>query len=156
MIANVLVTTKAGMLDRAVEDISKISEARIIKRLLGRYDVIAVVDAEDIERLGEIVLEINRSPAVLSTDTLISFKFWGELGRDFAAVILIRLTEPEEGEKTAEDILKLEGVKAVALVFGSADAIAFISDSDTRAITRLAKQVHSIRGVFRTETLVVF
>jgi hypothetical protein len=74
MRAYVLITAEAG----APESIEHhLNEAGIeqVDHVAGTYDLVAVLEAEDARKIGELVMKtIQRTPGVLSTVTLMTLK----------------------------------------------------------------------------------
>ena len=70
--AFVMITVKPGTSEEIVTS-RRIKGVKIANSVLGRFDAVVVIEAEDLEELRKIIYEmIEQHPNVLHTETLIS------------------------------------------------------------------------------------
>jgi len=70
--AFIMVTVKPGTSEELVRS-RRIKGVKMANSVLGRFDVVVVVEAESLEELGMIIYEmVERHPNVVHTETLIS------------------------------------------------------------------------------------
>ncbi len=69
--ACVLIRTEHGRFEDVVKAISQIKGVKKVFPVLGRYDVVADVEATDMGELGSIVLRMGRMSGVVFTETLV-------------------------------------------------------------------------------------
>lgn len=71
----VLVTTEAGKEHDVYNQLLKVPEVRELMPLFGEYDLIAKVEAKDIDALGSAIMgSIRTIPGVMATKTLAAAK----------------------------------------------------------------------------------
>jgi uncharacterized protein with GYD domain len=74
MRAYVLITAEAGS-PEAIEHALNEAGIERVDHVAGTYDLVAVLEADDPRRIGELVMKtIQRTPGVLSTVTLMTLK----------------------------------------------------------------------------------
>ena len=72
----VLISTAPAKEHDVYSELSKVKEIVELHPLFGEYDLIAKVEADDFNRLGQIVADKIRSiPGVIDTKTLTGIKF---------------------------------------------------------------------------------
>lgn len=71
MLAFVFVRVETDMGSRVISEISKIEGVREIHELTGDIDIIAKVEAENIDELSKIIFNIREIEGVQGTDTRI-------------------------------------------------------------------------------------
>jgi len=72
----VLISTAPAKEHDVYSELSKVKEIVELHPLFGEYDLIAKVEADDFNRLGQIVVDKIRSiPGVIDTKTLTGIKF---------------------------------------------------------------------------------
>jgi len=69
--ACVLIRTEHGKFENVVKSISQIRGVKRVFPVLGRYDVVADVEAANMRELGSIVLRMGRISGVVFTETLV-------------------------------------------------------------------------------------
>lgn len=69
--ACILVRCSAGRYGEAVEGIARIPQVKSVFPVLGRWDVVADVEASTLEELAQIVRRIGRLGSVVFTETLV-------------------------------------------------------------------------------------
>jgi DNA-binding Lrp family transcriptional regulator len=73
--AYVLITTKPGTSEDVVEFIKKIPGVISADSVWGRYDVIAIIEAPNMEKLSEIVYKnIAQNANILHTETSVTLR----------------------------------------------------------------------------------
>lgn len=72
--ACVLIRTRRGEFDEVVEKIKRFKEVERIFPVLGRYDVVADVEAPDSVTLGNVILRMGRMAGVVFTETLVEIQ----------------------------------------------------------------------------------
>ena len=72
--ACVLIRTSHGKFDEVVEIVKQINEVKRVFPVLGRYDVVAEVEASDHTELGRIILKMGRLAGVVFTETLVELQ----------------------------------------------------------------------------------
>ena len=72
--ACVLIRTSHGKFEEAVERIRQVKGVKVAFPVLGRYDVVADIECEDMSELGSTVLRIGRLSGVVFTETLVEIQ----------------------------------------------------------------------------------
>jgi len=72
--ACILIRSSTGRYMDVVEALSKIPQVKNVFPVLGRWDIVADVEASDIEELTKIVRKIGRLGSVVFTETLMEMK----------------------------------------------------------------------------------
>jgi DNA-binding Lrp family transcriptional regulator len=76
VIAYVLITTATGKEGKILEQIRDLPELTEAHQLFGQYDILARLEAEDYDRVCDVVLQKIRSiPGVTGSRTLICARF---------------------------------------------------------------------------------
>ncbi len=73
--ACVLIRTEHGKFEDVVKALSQVKSVKKAFPVLGRYDVVAEVEAADMRELGSAVLKISRLSGVVFTETLIEVEY---------------------------------------------------------------------------------
>jgi DNA-binding Lrp family transcriptional regulator len=74
MKAYVLITVKPGTSENVVKALKEIKEIVSADSVWGRFDVIAVIEAPSLEKIGEIIYKVvSKHPEVIHTETAIAF-----------------------------------------------------------------------------------
>lgn len=74
ILACVLIRTERGRYDEVVDRIKQFDGVKNAFAVLGRYDVVADVEASNYENLSEIILRMGRIAGIVFTETLIEVK----------------------------------------------------------------------------------
>lgn len=69
--ACVLIRTRRGEFDEAVEKLKQLKGVKRVFPVLGRYDVVIDLEATDSSTLGNTVLKMGRMAGVVFTETLV-------------------------------------------------------------------------------------
>ena len=69
--ACVLIRTRQGEFDEAVEKLKQLKGVKRVFPVLGRYDVVIDLEATDSSTLGNTVLKMGRMAGVVFTETLV-------------------------------------------------------------------------------------
>lgn len=69
--ACILIRTASGKFDKVVEEMEQFHGVKKVFAVLGRYDVVVDLEAEDFVKLGEISLRMGRMAGVVFIETLI-------------------------------------------------------------------------------------
>ncbi|NIN53241.1 MAG: hypothetical protein GTN80_08685 [Nitrososphaeria archaeon] len=72
--ACVLIRSRRGEFDEVVEKIGQFKEVKRIFPVLGRYDVVIDLEAQDTASLGSAVLRMSRMAGVVFTETLVEVR----------------------------------------------------------------------------------
>ena len=72
--ACVLIRTRRGEFEDVVEALRQLEGVERVFPVLGRYDVVADVEASDERELGRIVLRMGRIAGVVFTETLVEIQ----------------------------------------------------------------------------------
>ena len=72
--ACVLFRTESGRFDEVVDRMKQFNEVKKIFAVLGRYDVVADLEAENYEGLGEAIIRMGKIGGVVFTETLAEVK----------------------------------------------------------------------------------
>lgn len=72
--ACVLIRSRRGEFDEVVEKIGQFKEVKRIFPVLGRYDVVIDLEAQDTASLGTAVLRMSRMAGVVFTETLVEVR----------------------------------------------------------------------------------
>ena len=72
MVAGVLIKTDPNKTKSAYEQIKDIEGVANITAVFGRYDIVVMIKALDIEAAGKMISKIRGVDGVLSTETLIA------------------------------------------------------------------------------------
>ncbi|MCX8171930.1 MAG: Lrp/AsnC ligand binding domain-containing protein [Candidatus Bathyarchaeota archaeon] len=72
--ACVLIRTDHGRFEDVVRAVSQLKCVKRVFPVLGRYDVVADVEAVDMKELGSTVLRIGRLSGVVFTETLVEIE----------------------------------------------------------------------------------
>ncbi|MBS7633971.1 Lrp/AsnC ligand binding domain-containing protein [Candidatus Bathyarchaeota archaeon] len=73
--ACVLIRTEHGKFEDVVKALNQIKGVKKAFPVLGRYDVVAEVEAADMKELGSKVLRMSRLSGVVFTETLIEVEY---------------------------------------------------------------------------------
>lgn len=74
--AGVLLKIDAARSKEILNEIKEIKEVKNAFLVFGRYDMVAMLEAESVEEMGRIVIEkIAKIPGIKSTETLIATTF---------------------------------------------------------------------------------
>jgi DNA-binding Lrp family transcriptional regulator len=73
--ACVLIRTEHGKFEDVVKSVSQIKGVKRVFPVLGRYDVVAEVEASDMKDLGVIILRMSRLSGVVFTETLVEIEY---------------------------------------------------------------------------------
>jgi DNA-binding Lrp family transcriptional regulator len=150
MKAYVLMTVKPGTSKDVVKVIREIKEVAGVDSVWGRYDVIAIIEAPNLEKISEIIYKVvEKHPNIVHTETAITL--WGERLPVRAFVLVV--TKPG----TSEEIVgarRVRGVKLANSVFGRFDAVVVVEGDD---LEQLRKNIYDVLekmpGIIHTETL---
>ncbi|MCS7094605.1 MAG: Lrp/AsnC ligand binding domain-containing protein [Thaumarchaeota archaeon] len=70
--AYVLIRTRQGAAKRVAEALSRLEGCKAVSAVTGRYDVVMLVEAQDLQSLGALVLDrVHRTEGVERTETAI-------------------------------------------------------------------------------------
>jgi DNA-binding Lrp family transcriptional regulator len=73
--AYVLMNVEAGKVQKAVTGLKSIKGVKTVHAVAGPYDIIAYVEAESLEKLGErVLLQVHHLTGIRSTVTAIVFQ----------------------------------------------------------------------------------
>lgn len=72
--ACVLIRTRRGEFEDVVEALRQLGGVERVFPVLGRYDVVADVEASDERELGRLVLRMGRIAGVVFTETLVEIQ----------------------------------------------------------------------------------
>jgi uncharacterized protein with GYD domain len=72
--ACVLIRTSSGKFEEAVKMIRQVKGVKRVFPVLGRYDVVADVEADNPSALGSAVLRLGRLVGVVFTETLVEIE----------------------------------------------------------------------------------
>lgn len=73
--ACVLIRTEHGRFKDVVKSVSQLRGVKRVFPVLGRYDVVADLEAADMRELGSTVLRISRLSGVVFTETLVEVEY---------------------------------------------------------------------------------
>lgn len=68
--ACILIRTERGRFQDVAKKLKQIKEVRRAFPVLGRFDIVAEVEATDNKRLGQAILKANRMAGIVFTETL--------------------------------------------------------------------------------------
>ena len=68
--ACVLIRSRSGKFEDAVQTIEKFSNIDRVFSVLGRYDIVADIEAKNSKVLGSVVLRLSKISGVVFTETL--------------------------------------------------------------------------------------
>jgi len=68
--ACVLIRAERGKFDQVAKNLKQIPEVKAAFSVLGRYDIVADLEAEDSKRLAHAILKANRLSGVVFTESL--------------------------------------------------------------------------------------
>jgi len=69
-----LIRTERDRFEDVVKEVSQLKGVKNVFPVLGRYDVVADVEAKDMKELGSIILRMGRLSGVVFTETLIEIE----------------------------------------------------------------------------------
>lgn len=72
--ACVLIRTEHGRFEDVVKAVKQLKGVKRVFPVLGRYDVVADIEAADMKELGSTVLRIGRLSGVVFTETLVEIE----------------------------------------------------------------------------------
>jgi len=72
--ACVLIRTERGRFEEVVQSIGQLKGVKRVFPVLGRYDVVADIEASDLKQLGSTVLRTGKMSGVVFTETLIEIQ----------------------------------------------------------------------------------
>ncbi|MBS7639509.1 MAG: Lrp/AsnC ligand binding domain-containing protein [Candidatus Bathyarchaeia archaeon] len=73
--ACVLIRTEHGRFEEVVKSVSQVKGVKRVFPVLGRYDVVADVEVENMRDLASTVLKISRLSGVVFTETLVEVEY---------------------------------------------------------------------------------
>ena len=73
--ACVLIRTERGRFEDVVKSVSQIKGVKKVFPVLGRYDVVAEVEALDMKDLGATILRMSKLSGVVFTETLVEIEY---------------------------------------------------------------------------------
>lgn len=73
--ACVLVRSQRGMYDSVVDRIRELNCVNRVFPVLGRFDVVADVEAPDVSALGDTIIIMGRLVGVVFTETLVEIQY---------------------------------------------------------------------------------
>lgn len=73
--ACVLIRTEHGRFEDVVKSVGQVKGVKRVFPVLGRYDVVADVEVENMRNLGSTVLRISRLSGVVFTETLVEVEY---------------------------------------------------------------------------------
>jgi len=75
--ACMLIRSERGRFKEAAERVRQFKEVKDAFTVLGRYDVVADIEAPDFNTLSNVVLRIGRLAGIVFTETLVEIKTGG-------------------------------------------------------------------------------
>lgn len=72
--ACVLIRTERGRFEEVVKSIGQLKGVRRVFPVLGRYDVVADLEASDLREMGSTVLRMGKISGVVFTETLLEIQ----------------------------------------------------------------------------------
>ena len=72
--ACILIRTVHGMYEKVVEFLNQLEGVERVFPVLGRFDVVADVEASGFEELGSTIMKMGRINGVVFTETLVEIK----------------------------------------------------------------------------------
>ena len=76
--ACVLVRSQRGTYDEVVDRIKQLKGVNRVFPVLGRFDVVADVEAPNVSVLGDTIIRMGRLAGVIFTETLVEIQYKGE------------------------------------------------------------------------------
>lgn len=74
MKAVILVSVEATKLSEVLDKVKKVSEVKEVFSVAGRADIVAIIEAKDLNGLSKISIKLNSIQGVSTTETLIEAK----------------------------------------------------------------------------------
>mgnify|MGYP001047574329 FL=1 len=75
--ACMLIRTERGRFVEVVDTLKQFKEAKAVFSVLGRYDAVVDIIADDYKNLGEVALRMGRVSGVVFTETLVEIEAGG-------------------------------------------------------------------------------
>jgi uncharacterized protein with GYD domain len=72
--ACVLIRSERGKFDEVVKKIAQFKEAKRVFAVLGRFDVVADLEAQDFQSLGDVIIKMGKMAGVVFTETLVELQ----------------------------------------------------------------------------------
>jgi len=80
--AFVLINVQSGKVPTVAQKLYNIKEVREIFMVTGPFDILAIIEADDYDKLGEILAEeIQKIPGIEDTQTMMAFRTYKYLER---------------------------------------------------------------------------
>ena len=80
--AFVLINVQSGKVPTVAQRLYNIKEVREIFMVTGPFDILAIIEADDYDKLGEILAEeIQKIPGIVDTQTMMAFRTYKYLER---------------------------------------------------------------------------
>lgn len=80
--AFVLINVQSGKVPTVAQRLYNIKEVREIFMVTGPFDILAIIEADDYDKLGEILAEeIQKIPGIMDTQTMMAFRTYKYLER---------------------------------------------------------------------------
>ena len=73
--ACVLIRTQSGRFEDAVKTIEKIASIDRVFPVLGRYDIVADIEARNSKVLGAVILRLSKISGIVFTETLVEIQY---------------------------------------------------------------------------------
>jgi DNA-binding Lrp family transcriptional regulator len=74
MKAVILISVEANKLSEVLNEVKKVSEVKEAFSVAGRADIVAIIEAKDLNELSKISVKLNSILGVSTTETLIEAK----------------------------------------------------------------------------------
>jgi uncharacterized protein with GYD domain len=72
--ACVLIRSERGKFDEVVKKIAQFKETKRVFAVLGRFDVVADLEAQDFQTLGDVIIKMGKMAGVVFTETLVELQ----------------------------------------------------------------------------------
>ncbi len=149
-----LLRLRAGMLERALDDLKKNESVRVAEPTLGPYDVIVTANLKDEASLQAFAKGLQSQEYVAGLELRMPVRQWtreGAADKPLHGWTFIHASNPDAAMKALQAVATVNRVYQLTGEFNVLATLAV--DDPTSLVETVTRDVQRIEGVRRTETL---